>query len=152
MDSRQAQEFIKEDLERLKKIKQEGECKIPFVAVEAEKLINKPDHYHKGGIDVLGYLEQHFPTEGTYTVAEGFYIGNIIKYVSRYKYKNKFRDLEKATDYLNLLCDIEQAKPDRLPGETNIGILLSNAYESDDVFTKNALLLEALELLGGPEK
>ncbi|MCK6203953.1 DUF3310 domain-containing protein [Bacillus infantis] len=70
----------------------------------------KPSHYHKGGIDVIGYLEQHFPPTASVTVAEGFYIGNIIKYVSRYKEKNGLQDLEKAEAYLKKL--IEQEKID----------------------------------------
>lgn len=73
-------------------------------------MINRPDHYHKNGIDVIGYLEQHFPNIPTVTVAEGFYIGNIIKYVSRYKEKNGLEDLEKAKFYLNKLQDAEQQK------------------------------------------
>jgi hypothetical protein len=70
--------------------------------------INKPSHYHKGGIDVIGYLEQHFPPTASVTVAEGFFIGNVIKYVSRYKEKNGLQDLEKAQFYLNKLIELEK--------------------------------------------
>lgn len=73
----------------------------------SEDVINKPAHYHKNEIDVIGYLEKHFPKEGTYTVAEGFYIGNIIKYTSRYKQKNKLEDLKKARKYLDKLIELE---------------------------------------------
>ncbi|UTI41084.1 DUF3310 domain-containing protein [Niallia sp. RD1] len=73
-------------------------------------IINKPSHYHKNGIDVNGYLEQHFPKEGEFTVSEGFYIGNVLKYTSRYKYKNGLEDLEKAMYYLSKLIDIEKGK------------------------------------------
>jgi RsfA family transcription factor len=62
-----------------------------------------PSHYHKGGIDVIGYLEEHFGKSESYTVAEGFFIGNIIKYVSRYKQKNGVEDLKKALYYLEKL-------------------------------------------------
>ncbi|MGD6898627.1 DUF3310 domain-containing protein [Bacillus infantis] len=72
-----------------------------------QDLINKPSHYHKGGIDVIGYLEQHFPPTASMTVAEGFFIGNVIKYVSRYKEKNGLQDLEKAEFYLNKLIKLE---------------------------------------------
>lgn len=75
-----------------------------------EDLINKPSHYHKNEIDVNGYLEKHFPKEGGYTVAEGFYIGNVIKYVSRYKNKNGLQDLEKAAANLQILIEFEKGK------------------------------------------
>jgi hypothetical protein len=70
-----------------------------------EDLINKPQHYHKNEIDVNGYLEKHFPKEANVTVAEGFYIGNIIKYVSRHKEKGGKQDLEKALFNLNKLIE-----------------------------------------------
>ena len=81
-----------------------------FIQDSKEDIINKPSHYHKNGIDVNGYLEQHFPLEGKFTVPEGFYIGNTIKYVSRYKEKNGLEDLEKAAFYLGKLIDIEKAR------------------------------------------
>ncbi|MER2057202.1 MAG: DUF3310 domain-containing protein [Niallia sp.] len=77
---------------------------------EQQDIINKPSHYHKNGIDVNGYLEKHFPKEGEFTVSEGFYIGNVLKYTSRYKYKNGLEDLEKAMYYLSKLIDIEKGK------------------------------------------
>jgi hypothetical protein len=67
--------------------------------------INKPNHYHKNEIDVNGYLEKHFPKEANVTVAEGFYIGNIIKYVSRHKEKGGTKDLEKARYNLKKLME-----------------------------------------------
>ena len=33
--------------------------------------------------------------------------GNIVKYISRYKYKNGVEDLEKARFYLNMLIERE---------------------------------------------
>jgi hypothetical protein len=70
-----------------------------------EDEINKPNHYHKNEIDVNGYLEKHFPKEANVTVAEGFYIGNIIKYVSRHKEKGGMKDLEKARYNLDKLME-----------------------------------------------
>lgn len=63
----------------------------------------KPAHYHKGGIDVIGFLDSHFGKDEGYTVLEAFCIGNIVKYVTRYKQKNGIEDLEKAQYYLNQL-------------------------------------------------
>lgn len=74
------------------------------------KQLLQPDHYHKNKIDVIGYLEQHFPGHPSATVSEGFMIGNVIKYVSRYKSKNGLDDLIKARNYLNMLIDIESKK------------------------------------------
>jgi hypothetical protein len=71
-----------------------------------EDIINKPKHYHRGGIDVIAFLEQHYGNE-KYTVAEGFAIGSIHKYVSRYKKKNGLQDLEKAEFYVNKLKEYE---------------------------------------------
>lgn len=73
-----------------------------------EDIINKPSHYHKNQIDVIGYLEQHFPNTATVTVAEGFFIGNVIKYVSRYKEKNGSEDLKKAEFYLKKLMELSK--------------------------------------------
>jgi hypothetical protein len=78
-------------------------CPKPNMNFEDE--INKPNHYHKNEIDVNGYLEKHFPKEANVTVAEGFYIGNIIKYVSRHKEKGGMRDLEKAKYYIDKLME-----------------------------------------------
>ena len=36
---------------------------------------------------------------------EGFYRGNVIKYIARYKDKNGLEDLEKCKDYLNRLIE-----------------------------------------------
>lgn len=79
-----------------------------------ENLIHKPSHYYKNEIDVHGYLEKHFPIKPNATVAEGFHIGNIIKYVSRYKEKDGLRDLEKAMDNLTVLIQLEKKRSDPL--------------------------------------
>jgi len=53
-----------------------------------------PSHYQQGNIEVIDFiLDQNL------TYIEG----NIIKYVSRYKYKNGLEDLKKAQWYLNKL-------------------------------------------------
>jgi hypothetical protein len=40
-----------------------------------------------------------------------FLEGNVIKYVSRYKYKNGIEDLKKAKFYLDKLIDEQSQKP-----------------------------------------
>jgi len=70
-------------------------------------IINKPNHYHKGGIDVLGFVEGKLSAERK----AGFYQINILKYVTRYAEKNGVEDLKKARFYLEKLIELE--------GETN---------------------------------
>jgi hypothetical protein len=44
----------------------------------------------------------------------GFCVGNVIKYVCRYKSKNGIEDLKKAKHYLEILIDIENDKNNEL--------------------------------------
>ena len=60
-----------------------------------EDLINHPSHYNQG-IEVTEYIESWDMS---------FVEGNIIKYVTRYKYKNGKEDLLKAQWYLNRLIE-----------------------------------------------
>lgn len=56
--------------------------------------MSKPTHYTEGEIEPLDYI-----------IANdlNFIEGNIIKYVTRYKYKNGLEDLKKARHYLDVL-------------------------------------------------
>ena len=57
-----------------------------------------PNHYKQGNIEVIDYiLDQEFD----------YLEGNIIKYVSRYKFKNGVEDLNKASWYLGKLIERE---------------------------------------------
>lgn len=69
-----------------------------------DDLINKPKHYHQGGIDVIGFAELQFPKEEL----KGFFRINILKYVTRYDRKGHMADLEKADFYLKKLMDLEK--------------------------------------------
>jgi hypothetical protein len=53
-----------------------------------------PSHYKQGNIEVIDFI-----LDQKLTYVEG----NVIKYVSRYKYKNGLEDLKKAQWYLNKL-------------------------------------------------
>ena len=44
----------------------------------------------------------------------GFCVGNVIKYVCRYKSKNGIEDLQKAKHYLEILIDIEKDKSEQV--------------------------------------
>jgi hypothetical protein len=67
--------------------------------------INKPLHYNMGKIETIEYIEQIVKDlQGI----EAVYVGNIIKYISRYQYKNKVEDLLKAQWYLNKLIELKK--------------------------------------------
>ncbi|ULT55417.1 DUF3310 domain-containing protein [Neobacillus drentensis] len=77
------------------------EWELPVLEFEDE--INKPSHYHKGGIDVIGFSKLHYSKEEL----KGFYRINIIKYVDRYDKKGGVKSLEKAEFYLKKLKELE---------------------------------------------
>ncbi len=47
------------------------------------------------------------PVEFIYANAIGYFEGNVIKYVSRWRKKNGIADLEKAKHYIELLIELE---------------------------------------------
>lgn len=55
-----------------------------------------PQHYNQGTIECLDYILDQVGWEC-------YLIGNIIKYVTRYRYKNGVQDLKKAKFYLTEL-------------------------------------------------
>lgn len=73
---------------------------------KAADMINSPDHYTKGGLEVIDILEAKFFDEEL----EGYLKGNVIKYIFRYKLKNGVEDLKKARWYLNRLINFYDEK------------------------------------------
>ncbi len=64
-----------------------------------------PDHYKFGGIETIDYIKAKLTEEAF----EGYLVGNILKYVSRYKEKNGLEDLHKAEWYLcRLIKEIQK--------------------------------------------
>ena len=61
-----------------------------------------PQHYKVGNIEVIDFIEDQ---------AMDYREGNIIKYVSRYKYKNGLEDLQKARWYLDRLIEENHGIP-----------------------------------------
>lgn len=47
------------------------------------------------------------PVEYIYANALGYFEGNVVKYVSRWRKKNGLADLEKAKHYIELLIELE---------------------------------------------
>ena len=52
------------------------------------------------------------PVEYIYANALGYFEGNVIKYVSRWRKKNGIADLMKAKHYIELLIELESKKAD----------------------------------------
>jgi hypothetical protein len=66
-----------------------------------EDLINNPNHYHFGGLDVYELMQMKFSPE----YYRGFCLGNILKYVLRHELKGGVSDLEKADFNLKRLVE-----------------------------------------------
>jgi hypothetical protein len=47
------------------------------------------------------------PVEYIYANAMGYFEGNVLKYISRWRKKNGLADLEKAKHYIELLIELE---------------------------------------------
>lgn len=61
-----------------------------------------------GGAHYKGMTIQ--PVEYIHANGIGYFEGNVIKYVSRWRHKNGTADLEKARHYIDLLIELEQRK------------------------------------------
>ena len=64
------------------------------------------DHYKDQAIQPVEYIHAN---------AIGYFEGNVIKYVTRWRKKNGIADLEKAKHYIELLIELET----RDAGKTN---------------------------------
>jgi hypothetical protein len=62
--------------------------------------VNHPRHYNSGKYEVINVIEDSLK-DGF----EPYCIGNVMKYVSRYKHKNGVEDLKKAQWYLGRVID-----------------------------------------------
>ena len=76
---------------------------------EKKETVNHPNHYQsESGIEVIDVIRA-FTKD--LRGAEAFDIGNVIKYVLRYKKKNGVEDLKKAVWYLNdVIKELEKEK------------------------------------------
>ena len=68
-------------------------------AIKEPDNINNPHHYTQGGIQPIDYIIKN---------NLDFLEGNVVKYVTRYKYKNGLEDLKKAKFYLEKLIKREE--------------------------------------------
>jgi hypothetical protein len=65
-------------------------------------LIESPDHYTAGGIETIDFMQAKLTAEQF----EGYLTANVIKYMSRYRYKNGAEDVRKARWYVNKLIEL----------------------------------------------
>lgn len=68
--------------------------------------VNSPSHYNTGKFEVIDIIEDRLTDEEL----EGYYMGNVLKYICRYKYKNGMEDLKKAVWYINRLIKRKENK------------------------------------------
>ena len=61
-------------------------------------VVNHPKHYNVGKIEVIDAIRDW---------DLDFCLGNVIKYVMRWRYKGGLEDLHKAQEYLNILIKNE---------------------------------------------
>lgn len=59
-------------------------------------VVHHPPHYADKEIEVIDYIADTLTPEQY----EGYCIGNVIKYISRYRHKGGVEDLKKAQVYL----------------------------------------------------
>jgi len=69
--------------------------------VAIEDPVNSPKHYTQGDMEVITAIEG---------LGLDYHQGNVLKYVSRYRYKNGVEDLRKAKWYIDRLLWIEEQK------------------------------------------
>lgn len=65
-----------------------------------------PDHYKQGGIETIDFMKAKM----TPVQFEGYLLGNVFKYLSRYQYKNGIEDVRKSQWYLNKLIQTMESK------------------------------------------
>lgn len=68
-----------------------------------EDRVNHPSHY-LGKIEVIDYIDDKLSAQQF----EGYLLGNVIKYLSRYQKKNGLEDLKKGQWYLNKLIAVKE--------------------------------------------
>jgi hypothetical protein len=62
------------------------------------------DHYERLVTEPFDVMKANFSKEEL----EGYFLGNILKYVMRYKHKNGVEDLKKASTYLDELIALTE--------------------------------------------
>lgn len=72
--------------------------------MDSEDMVNHPSHYTYGRFEAIDVIK-----DALGELFEGFLVGNVLKYVLRYRFKNGVEDLKKARWYLDrLISEKEQ--------------------------------------------
>lgn len=72
---------------------------------EESDSVNHPDHYMLiDGVEVIDVINEIL-TRSAFTDIQGFYLGNVLKYILRADMKNGKEDYKKASVYLNWLIE-----------------------------------------------
>ena len=80
-------------------ISQPNNCPVFGVKMDNPDQVNRPSHYRKGSLETIQAIEG---------LGLGYFEGNVLKYLSRYKHKGKpLEDLRKAQWYLARLIERE---------------------------------------------
>ena len=89
------------------KIREQDLCEFYTIRIDGEKSdpVNHPNHY-AGQIEVIDYNRDKL----THEEFTGFCMGNVIKYVSRWRKKDGVQDLKKAAVYLQWAIENEEKK------------------------------------------
>lgn len=69
-----------------------------FNGTTHEDMVNHPSHYTQGGIETIEAIKAALGAG-----FDAYLVGNILKYLWRYKHKNGVEDVKKAQFYLNRL-------------------------------------------------
>ena len=102
--------------------------------------VNKPNHYALDGIPGVEVKDVIKAVLGKDTV--GFYLGNVIKYMLRFKKKNGVEDLEKARLYLDWA--IEDYGED-IPVKIDVrNQLLADVLKNTTIYSANGYIDKAV--------
>ena len=71
-----------------------------------DQAVNHPNHYTNGTIEVIDYLRDKLTPDQFL----GFCMGNVLKYTSRWQFKDGLQDLKKADVYLKWAIEAIEAK------------------------------------------
>lgn len=61
--------------------------------------VNSPNHYKQGERETIENIRDTMSSEGY----QGYCVGNVVKYLARYKFKNGLEDVRKAKKYIEFL-------------------------------------------------
>lgn len=61
--------------------------------------VNSPSHYKQGERETIENIRDTISSEGY----QGYCVGNVVKYLARYKFKNGLEDVRKAKKYIEFL-------------------------------------------------